>query len=55
MMSAAVPCIGALMALRSAYCCSCAVARADLGQVQTAAEHGLDIALLARLLARASM
>ena len=51
MMSAAVPCIGALMAVRSAYWRVARVAGFDFGQIQAAAEQGFDIALLARLFA----
>ena len=52
MMSAAVPCMGALMALRSAYCRSRGVARLNLRQVQPAAKHRLDVAGFTRLAAR---
>ena len=46
MMSAAVPCIGALIAVRSAAFAHGTVLRMDLRQVQATAEQGFDEALL---------
>ena len=53
MRSAAVPCIGALIAARSAPARRGPLAGTDVRQAQPAAEHRLDVALLARELARA--
>jgi hypothetical protein len=55
MMSAAVPCIGALMAVRSAALAPLVVAVVDVRQVQPTAEHRLDVAVGARLGAMRSM
>ena len=52
MMSAAVPCIGALIAARSAPWRSAALRRADVVQIEAPAEHRFDVAALTRLLAR---